>query len=166
MKHKIITIVAVLALLVIAYLAGQSNGSHTAVEQQTERDLDLHKELVELDQSFLTNISTRPNTMSSGAYTLETRFAGSTTKESSLELEFSNGQLLKVTGLPIQDIVQTGNVVSWEQFDYDEGPSARYVGLIDGDVIWGRVYVKPGQGWREGEPPSYGVWRLYPKSDK
>lgn len=49
MKHKIITIVAVLTLLVIAYLAGQSNGSHTAVEQQTERDLELHKELVELD---------------------------------------------------------------------------------------------------------------------
>jgi hypothetical protein len=52
------------------------------------------------------------------------------------------------------------------QYDMDEGPSARFVGLIDGDGMWGRVYVEPGQGWREGDPPVYGVWRLHPKSGK
>ena len=126
MKRKIIAIGTVLALLVIAYLAGHSNGSQSEVQQQTKRDLSLHKELVELDQSFLTNIVTRPSTMTSGVYTLETRLSGKSAEVSELELEYSNGQLLKLTGLPIQDIVQTGHVVSWERFDYDEGPGATY----------------------------------------
>ncbi len=164
MKRKIIAVGVVLALLVIAFLAGHFNGLRSADEQQIKQDLSRHKELVDLDQSFLASIAARPSALTSGTYALETRFPGKAAEVSALELEYSGGKLLKLTGLPIQDIVQTGQVVSWERFDYDEGPAATYVGLIDGDTMWGRVYVKPGQGWQEGEPPAYGVWRLSPKA--
>ena len=164
MKRKIVITGTVLALLIIAYLVGQFTEERSATKQQTQRDLSLHRELVQLDRSFLVNIATKPSTITSGTYTLETRFPGKIAGVSSLEVEYSDGQLLKLAGLPIQDIVQRGPVVSWERFDVDEGPAARYVGFIDGDIMWGRVYVEPGQGWREGEPPAYGMWRLSPKA--
>lgn len=166
MKRKIIPISAVLVLLVVTYMVGQRNGIKAESEQQSKRDLQLHHQLVELDESFLTSVVTRPNVISSGTYTLETRFAGQSVKTSTVKLTFSDGQLMKLENLPTQGIQQTGNVVSWEQFDPDEGPSARFVGIIDGYVMWGRIYMKPGQGWREGTPPAYGVWRLYPQAPK
>lgn len=165
MFKKITAGCVILALLVIAFWGGQATGAESASKLQAKRDLTLHKQLVELDRSFLTNVVTRSNTLTSGVYTLETRFAGKAEKVSAVELKFSNGQLVQPSNLPIQHVVQTGSVVSWEQYDGDEGPNSSFVGLIDGSVMWGRVYVAPGQGWREGEPPAYGVWRLHPKSD-
>jgi hypothetical protein len=168
MLKKIVAICAafcaVLALLAIAFWVGRAGGVERTSMLQTKRDLELHKQLVELDQSFLTNVVTRPNTLTSGLYTLEIRFAGKTEEVSALELEFSNGQLVQNPKLPIQHIVQTGSVVSWERYNMDEDPSSTFVGVIDGNVMWGRVYLEPGQGWREGQPPAYGVWRLHPKS--
>jgi hypothetical protein len=167
MQKKILVLCAFLALLVIAFWVGWYSGVYSRSKLQTKQDLELHKELVELDQSFFTNAVTRPSVMNSGAYTLEIQFAGKPEKVSStLELEFSNGRLVGAPNQRIQDIVQTRNVVSWEQYDSDEGPSTTFVGVIDGDGMWGRVYVSPGQGWRQGEPPVYGVWRLRPKSGK
>ena len=166
MKRKIIGVCAALALLTIAFWIGRASGINSASELQTKHDLELHKELVGLDQSFLTNVVTRPNTMTSGLYTLELQFAGKTKQVSELRLEFSDGKLVKPSQLPIQDIVQVGSVISWEQYDADEGSSTKFIGLIDGNVMWGRVYQEPGRGWKQGEPPAYGVWFLHPKSDK
>ena len=166
MKQKIIVVVSVLILLVTAFLTGRRSGMHVAIEQQTkqqlQRDLQLHRELVELDRLFLPNIPVSPNTMTSGSYTLETWIAGKPEENSVLKMEFADGKLVKLPPrVPIQDIQQTENVISWERYDMHEGPSAIFIGLIDGNEMWGRVYVEPGQGWREGEPPAYGVWRLY-----
>ncbi|HXI85790.1 MAG TPA: hypothetical protein VNL17_17055 [Verrucomicrobiae bacterium] len=166
MQKKIVAVCAVLALIAIIFWVGSYYGADSRSKLQTKRDLDLHKKLVELDRSFLTNVVTRPNTMTSGSYVLEIQFTGKPEKTAALELEFSNGQLIKMSKLPIQDLVQTGSVVSWMQYDEDEGPSARFIGLIDGNGMWGRVYVEPGQGWREGDPPAYGVWKLHPESGK
>ncbi len=163
-KRNIIIIGAALLLPVIGYWVGQSHGSNKEVKHRTKRDLELHGQLVELDQWFLAGVATRPSIMTSGKYTLATRWAGRKTEVSMVDLEISDGRVSKMTGLPIQDIVQTGKVVSWEQVDMDEGPSARFIGLMDGDGMWGRVYVKPGQGWHEGEPPAYGVWRFQRQS--
>ena len=160
MKRRIMLIGAVLILLVIAYFTGQSDGSDREVKQRIERDLELHGKLVELDRQFLASVATRPNALVSGKYALETRIAGGTTTVSLVEIELSEGRLRKLTGECIQDMAQTGNVVSWEQGTMDETPFARFIGLIDGDGMWGRVYVKPGTGWHEGDPPKYGVWRL------
>jgi hypothetical protein len=164
MAKKIISLCAVLAGLSVAFWIGRGVGADIASKAQTKRDVQLHKELIELDRAFFTNVVTRPSTMTSGRYNLEVRFAGKPEKISEIELEFSNGRLVKASKLPIQHIVQTGNVVSWEQYDSDEGPIAIFVGTIDGNEMWGRVYVEPGQGWHQGQPPVYGVWRSLPKS--
>lgn len=165
--RRIAVVCAVLGLLAVAFWCGRSTGFHTATtqatRQQAKRDLALHDRLVELDRSLFAQVAASPNKMTSGRYTLETSLAGTTTA-ASVDLDLVDGQLRRITSLHVQDIQQTGTVVSWEQFpgaDADEGPSARYVGVIDGDEMWGRVYVKPGEGWHEGTPPAYGVWRLY-----
>jgi hypothetical protein len=153
---RILIVGVIMALIVIAYMGWRQ-------PVPTDWALRQHEELVELDKAFLPTIAVRPSSMTSGTYTLETWFHGKAAEAAEVELEFSDGQLVKLTGLPIQGIVQHGHVVFWERFDYDEGPSAAHVGLVDGNTMWGRVYVKPGQGWHEGEPPAYGVWRLVPK---
>lgn len=174
MKRKIITIGAVLALLVVAYLVGQHNGQHKdsrdAAERQMKHDLELCRKLVELDRSFLANVLTRPNALTSGTYMLETTFPDRPPEALVLVLNFSNGQLLTEYQTVGQNLVthgftQQGTLVSGTVYDMDEGPGREYVGVIDGDMMWGRVYQLPGQGWREGEPPAYGVWRLCPKED-
>lgn len=164
MAKRIISLCVMLALLAIAFWFGRAVGVDTTSKAQAKRAIQLHKELIELDRAFLTNVATRPGTMTSGRYKLEVRLAGQPERVSEIELEFSNGKLVKASQLPIQHIVQTGNVVSWEQYDASEGPSAIFVGTIDGDGMWGRVYVEPGQGWHQGDPPVYGVWRTLPKS--
>src|SRR5258706_15135851 len=100
MLKKLAIFCAVLALLAIAFWIGRTNGVSTSSNLQTKRDLELHKTLVELDRSFLTNVVTRPNMMTSGIYALEIRFAGKPETISELELEFSNRQLTKVSKLP------------------------------------------------------------------
>jgi hypothetical protein len=163
-KRNVTIVGSVLLLPVIGYWVGQSYGSNREMKQRTKRDLVLHGKLVELDQWFLAGVAAQPSTMTSGKYTLEKRWAGRAMETSVAELEISDGCVRKMTGLRAQDIMQTGKVVSWKQVDADEGPSARFVGLMDGDGMWGRVYMEPGQGWHEGEPPAYGVWRLQRRS--
>ena len=162
---KIVVIGAVLALFAMAFVTGRVIGIRSTSDLQSKRELELQDKLFELDQAFLKDVVTRPNTMTSGRYTLEIKLAGQMKKISVVELEFAKGKLVKLSKLPIENIeniVQTGNVVSWTQYDMDKGPIARFVGLIDGNVMWGRVYVGPGSGWRDDERPAHGVWRLYP----
>jgi hypothetical protein len=165
-KRSIKITCGLLAILLIAYYIGRHGGHHSAIVQRMKLDFEQHKALVLLDQSFLSTIATHPNTMTSGVYMLETRFAGKTSEETAVEVQIDNGQLVKLAKQPIQEIAQKGSVVSWERYDMDEGPAARFIGLIDGNMMWGRIYLMPGSGWREGQPSAYGVWRLHPKPDK
>jgi len=159
MIKKIVAGCVILILAVITYWVGRFVGAESASKSRTKRDVTVHTELVKLDEMFLTNVVTRPSTLATGFYRLETKLAGKPTITSRMDLEFSNGRLTKISG-NVQNIVQTGSVVSWEQHDRNKGPSARFVGVIDGEMMWGRVYVAPGQGWREGDPPEYGIWTL------
>jgi len=138
MRKCVIVLCAVLILVVLAFWIGRAVGVEAGSKLQAKRGLQLHRELVDLDKRFLTNVVSRPSTMISGLYQFEVRFAGKTGKVSEIELEFSNGQLVKASRLPIQGIVQTGNVVSWEQYEISEGPSAIFVGRIDGKEMWGQ----------------------------
>jgi hypothetical protein len=169
MKRKIIIAIGVLVLLVIAYWVGHGRGSAAAEWEQAQRDMKLHEDLVALDRSFLAGLATKPGSLTSGTYVLETQFAGKPAIRTLVKVTYRNGQSLELTGLPSQDIfnvVCQGAVVSWDCGNMSaEGPFATYVGLVDGSVMWGRVYQGPGQGWREGEPPAYGVWKLSPKAD-
>jgi hypothetical protein len=168
MLKRVIVVCTVLAFLVIAFWVGRAVGLQTAIKLRTKQELEQHDQLVALDRSWLTNVVTRPSTMTSGVYTLEIRLAGRPVQASTVEFDFSKREFIKGSKLVIWNVVQTGNAVSWEQHETedDEEPNATLVGLVDGNGIWGRVYVAPGEGWHEGEPPAYGVWRLYPKSDK
>jgi hypothetical protein len=129
-----------------------------------KHDVMVHTELLKLDEPLFTNVVTKPSTLTSGRYTLEMQIAGKPATNCVLDLEFSNGRLTKISGF-VQKVVQTGSIVSWEQYDMSESPTVKFVGVIDGDRMWGRVYVEPGQGWREGEPPEYGVWTARRVSD-
>jgi hypothetical protein len=163
MTKKIIAGCVIVILLAVAYWVGRSvgwsAGTESAVRSRMEHDVMVHTELVQLEKSLLTNVLTRPITMPSGRYTLETKIAGKPATASALEFQFSNGRLTRISG-NVQQIVQTGNIVSWEQYDTGEDPSAIFVGVIDGDMMCGRVYVEPGQGWRQGKPLEYGVWTV------
>ena len=173
MNRKIVTIGIVLGLLITAYIVGQSNGSDSAIRQQMKRDFLLHKTLMALDKSVLTNMTVRASTLTSGTYVLETRFTDECSQVP-LDIVFTNGEWLIKTQTTVagylltsgQPFKQDGKLVLGSMFDIEKGPTREYVGLVDGNMAWGRVYQEPGHGWREGEPPAYGVWRLYPKSEK
>ncbi|MBN2582266.1 MAG: hypothetical protein JXL80_04300 [Planctomycetes bacterium] len=170
MGRKIVVAGVAAVMLVVAFLAGWFVGSSAAEDaatrRQAQRDLELYKELVKLNQSFLAGVEARPSTLTPGTYVLETHLVGQA-DPSSVLVDYANGQLVKQEGLPVTDFTRQGSMVSWSKpyTDPDQGPQVSYVGLIDGDTMWGRVYVAPGQGWHEDEPPNYGVWRLVPQDE-
>lgn len=92
---------------------------------------------------------------------METTFPGKPPTNCVLQLVFSNGQFALPKPAVCQragmhdTLVQNNNVVSW----YNEGvmyeANAECVGLIDGNMIWGRIY-----GWNSGDE-SIGVWKIY-----
>lgn len=122
------------------------------------------EQLAELDKSFLKSVTARPNRLTTGNYVLETHFPGLPPKIDNLYLEFSNGRLIPPDSPRshrngMSDTFQVdGNVVSWHYEGILYMASAEFVGVIDGDMAWGRIY-----GWNPGNE-SIGIWRLYPKT--
>lgn len=169
--RKYVTIGSVLALLALTYCIGRYNGGRAQLERQLEEDTERCKELAELDRSFLRGVTARPIALTAGIYILETRFPGKPAELDTLEITVSDegvtAQSLKMgEGLFTDGFKQDGQVFSGQVYNTDEKPNRTYVGLIDGNMIWGRVYVPPGTGWHEGEPSAIGVWRLYPKEQE
>jgi hypothetical protein len=165
---KILILCAVVAAIVFAFAFGKHLGVQDATEMHTKlrikENSDLQQQLLQLDQSFLANLVTRPGTLISGTYKLDVQYAGQITKSFPVTLTFSNGKLVSMTttAFHVQNIVHASSVVSWNQFDLDEGPSADFIGLINGNQMSGKVYLHPGNGWHEEEPAAYGVWYLRP----
>ena len=79
MKNRIIAIISVLAALVIAYSIGYFKAAIDDSTNQMIRDFEHWAQLADLDRSFLTNVMTRPSTLSTGTYVLETTFPGKPT---------------------------------------------------------------------------------------
>jgi hypothetical protein len=164
MKKRIIAVVSALAALAIAYGIGYFKAALDGSACQMNRDFEHWAQLAELDRAFLTNVVTRPSTLRTGTYVLETTFPGKPTTTSVIDLVFTNGRFsLPKTEEPHRNgmadtMIQNGNVVSW----YHEGiayeANAECVGLIDDNMIWGRIY-----GWNRDE--SIGVWRITPKQE-
>jgi hypothetical protein len=166
MKRKITIFVALLAALAAAYGIGQFKASIDSSTRQMNADFEHWRQLAELDRSFLTNVVTRPSTLTSGAYVMETTFPGKAPTNCVLQLVFSNGQfaLPKPTtpgraGMA-DTLVQNGSVVSWRHEGIMYEATAECVGLIDGDTIWGRIY-----GWNPRDE-SIGVWRIIRQRDQ
>jgi len=159
--HKVIFTIAVLGALVVAYCVGHLRGFFVASDSQMYREFEHWASLADLDRSFLTNVTARPSALTTGTYVLETRFPGKPPMIDLLALTFTNGQFALPKPVKVQrngmaeTLIQNGNVVSWHYEGIMYMANAEYVGLIDGDTAWGRVY-----GWGSGDE-SIGNWRLY-----
>jgi hypothetical protein len=101
--------------------------------------------------------------MVSGTYLMDVWFPGTQLGTREVALRCENGQLSVPApntfsrSQGAQMLSVAGNVVSWTEEGalYEANP--KYVGLIDGDGMWGRIY-----GWNPGDQ-SVGLWRIYPK---
>jgi len=169
MKQKVIVAVGVTVLITVAYVVGHSRGEDYYAKRRSLSP-EYWNQIAGLYKSFLSNVAARPSTLTSGTYMLETTFPGKPTEVHVLDLVFSDGKLLtkyQTVGpnLVTNGFTQEGKVVSGSLHDMNERPSREYIGHMDGNMMWGTVYVPPGEGWHEDEPPAYGVWRLYPKPE-
>jgi len=158
-------IIGIIAFLITAYFIGHNQGEKYSAKY-LEQPPEYWEELVRLDRTFLAKTSMLPNTIQTGNYLFEIGFPGKTMQSWPVTLNFTNGQLSAApnpdTGTLItQALVQEANALSWEQVNTDEKPPAYYVGLIEGTVIWGKVYVRSSRGWHQS-PPTVGVWKLSP----
>jgi hypothetical protein len=165
---NILILCAVVAAIVFAFAFGKHLGVQDATEMHTKlrikENSDLQQQLLQLDQSFLANLVTRPGTLISGTYKLDVQYAGQATNSFPVTATFANGRLVGLTmaAFRIEKLAQSDSFVSWEQhhFDGDQGPSSSFIGLVDGNQMSGKVYLHPGNGWHEGEPAACGVWNL------
>lgn len=131
-----------------------SRGTHDSPPCLTSEQMD---QIAQLDQASLSEVNPKPSKLTTGSYLLETKYPGKNVETYRVGLEIEGGRLVKAPSmlegnLVTQDLHHDGSVVSWSQYDMDEGPAVRYVGLIDEEMLWGRAYVQPGVGWREGSP--------------
>lgn len=138
---------------------------------------DYWKNIVEMDRSFFFKLSGRKNSITSGEYSFEVGFPGATVEKFEVQLTTEKGKIAINqfrTKLPyslpeidpnssgIFDIHQDGNVISWIYRYSEEGPWSYYVGLIDDDTIWGKVYIMGAAEWYE-YPPEIGTWIIRKK---
>jgi hypothetical protein len=161
-------VVAGLVVTLGCFWLGRCEGLRDVPALQAKHDRDLVPILIGQDRAFMKNVTTQPSALASGTYVLETTFPGKPIETCEVKLSIANGQLVAVNqaiGQPLltDGFVQEGSIVRATVYDTEEGPPREYVGLIDRTTIVGKVYILPGQGWHEGEPAEYGVWRMYPK---
>jgi len=162
--RKVIFVISVLGALVAAYSIGYLRGFFIEADSQVKSEFEHLARLAELDRSFLTNLTTRPSALTTGTYVLETQFPGKPPTIDLLTLTFTNGQFAIQKPIKIrrngmaETLIQNSNVFSWHEEGILYEANAEYVGIIDGDTAWGRVY-----GWGSGDE-SIGNWKLYPKS--
>ena len=154
--------VAILVAVVGAYCKGALEATFQIKGAEEERGL----RLFEQDREFLSKIPTHPNALVSGIYVLEVQFPGEPATLQDLNLAFVGGQFalkpsseLHVDGME-DTLVQNGNVVTWIEEGTGYLTNTEWVGLIDGEQLWGRVY-----NWGPDDQ-IMGYWRMYRKPVK
>ncbi len=161
--RKLTLILSGVAIAGLSFLIGQWWGSASASERFMREEMRRWDKLATLDKSMLLGFSARSNNMGSGTYLMDVWFPGLQLPTREIALQCENGQLSVLAfnrsgGSQTLSIV--GNVVTGTQEGALYGPDAKYVGLLDGEGMWGRVY-----GWNPGDQ-SVGFWRVYPKPKK
>ena len=117
----------------------------------------------EFDRQTLAMISTKSNALISGTYSMTTWLPGNPAQVHELFLTVSNGiPIFSPTNAGHRNgmadtFTVNGKVVSWHMEGIFYEGNAEFVGLIDGNEMWGRVY-----GWNPGTE-EIGIWRLSPK---
>ncbi len=152
--------------VVVSFFIGRWWGSTSAEVELMEDEMRRYDKFADLDRSVLPSFQTRSNVITSGAYLMDVWFPGSHLAPREIILHCENGQITVPAPHTFnrsggsQTLVVTGIVVSWTQEGAGYEADPKYVGLIDGSEMWGRVY-----GWNPGDQ-SVGLWRIYPKSNK
>ncbi|MBN2535307.1 MAG: hypothetical protein JXB88_20675 [Spirochaetales bacterium] len=166
MKCRIINIIIIILVAAITFFIGQEKGK-TDLLKHFNQPAGYMENLIQLDKSLLKNILTRPCKMTSGTYVLETNFPGKIPEVYTLELAFSNGQLIKKYQVIDKNFVtngfmQEGKIVYGNFNDMNEKPGRIYIGLMDGDIIWSKVCIPGSYGWHVSSLEA-GVFRMYKK---
>jgi hypothetical protein len=166
MKRRITFCCGLVAVIGIGYLAGVFHESLRSSEQAMSERMHHWDQLADLDRTFLKTISAATNNLTSGNYLLEFWFPHHKPRVEELTLQIQDGKIIfpapKSPGRAgiAETFSMAGNVVSW----LDEGAlyeaDAKFVGIITGTEIYGRVY-----GWNSGDE-SIGWWRIYPKTSR
>ena len=153
-----------IGITIVSFIIGRWWGSTSESGNQIQAELSRYDPLANLDMAVLQTLPTRSNTMTSGIFLKEVWFLKSQHWTNEVLLHCENGQISVPAPNTFsrngnaQSLSVTGNVVSWTQEGalYEANP--KYVGIVDGDGMWGRVY-----GWNLGDQ-SVGFWRIYPKA--
>lgn len=159
--RKLILILLGVAIVALSFVAGKWWGSASASEKLMHEEMSRWGQLADLDSSVLRDFPVRSNAIASGTYLMDVWFPGSKLPTREVALRCENGQIniaaFDRNGGP-QTLSLSGSVVWWTQEGAGYEANAKYVGLVDGGEMWGRVY-----GWNPGDQ-SVGLWRIYPKA--
>jgi len=147
----------------VSFVVGRWCSSFSASEKLMQEEMRHWDQFAAMDKIVLQTVPTSSNTMTSGTYLMQVWFPKLNLGTREVVLHCENGQISVPAPNTFsrsggsQALSLTGNVVSWTQEGALYEANAKYVGLVDGDGMWGRVY-----GWGPGEQ-SVGIWRIYPK---
>jgi hypothetical protein len=159
MHKKLVIIIAALVVTVFSFVLGRWWGSMSTSEKLMQEEMRHWDQFAAIDKAALQTLPARTNKMTSGAYLMQVWFPKLNLGTQEVVLHCENGQIsadkFSRSGAA-QTLSVTGNVVSWTQEGAGYEANPKYVGLVDGDGMWGRVY-----GWGAGDQ-SVGFWRIYP----
>jgi len=160
-----------IVIAVVAFVVGRWWEGTAARTKAMQEEMSRMDRLAEFDKNMLQNLAVRSNVLTSGTYVMQMWFLSSSQSNSrpqqpgtqEFALHCENGQtIVRARSGFTRDgssrtFIITNNVVSWTQEGAGYEANAKYVGIVDGDEMWGRVY-----GWGPGDQ-SVGFWRIYPK---
>ncbi len=107
---------------------------------------------------------TTPNKLKSGEYIFEVWLPGQKPDVSTITIPFKDGQFnyQKPETPGRTDMVTSAKIefpaVSWHYEGMLWDPGIEYVGIVSGDMMWGRVYY-----YKQGPKEELGFWKMYPK---
>jgi hypothetical protein len=158
--RKVILIFLGVATAGLSFIIGTWWEGASTSEKLMPEEMKHWDQLATLDRDLLKRFTVRSNTMTSGTYLMDIWFPQSTLPTQQVVLECEHGQITVAAfsrNGGNQKLSIDGNIVSWTQEGAGYEANAKYVGLVDGNGMWGRVY-----GWNPGDQ-SVGMWRIYPK---
>jgi hypothetical protein len=161
--RKSILILSGVGVAWLSFVVGRWWGDANASERLMHEEMSRWDKFAALDTNVLQSFPARRNTLASGAYLMDRWFVGHQRETWELALRCENGQVTVLgtnsfnRSRAPQSLSVNGNVISWSGEGILYEANEKYVGLIDGSEIRGRVY-----GWNPGDE-SIGLWRIYPK---
>jgi hypothetical protein len=163
MRRGLVLILIAAGLTGVSFVIGRWCGRVSTSEKLMQEEMSHWDQFAAMDKAVLQTFPSRSNTMTSGTYLMQVWFPNLNLGTQAVVLHCENGQItvpapntFSRSGAA-QTLSVTGHVVSWTQEGAGYEANPKYVGIVDGDGMWGRVY-----GWNRGVQ-SVGLWRIYPK---